>query len=123
MKNARAPLLRCAKSCSAPMRMFRAKVKRFNDLTGKKFGYLRVIAYAGTDRHRRRQWRVLCERCGYTVKIVLAANLLSGRSTTCGCISRFKAHERMKAFALAEKLGAMEAKGMSFDGVKTILGL
>ena len=29
-------------------------VRSFNDLTGRKFGFLRVLEYAGTDRHRRR---------------------------------------------------------------------
>ena len=39
-------------------------VRSFNDLTGRKFGFLRILEYAGTDRHRRRQWRVHCEQCG-----------------------------------------------------------
>jgi hypothetical protein len=105
--------------------------KRFNDLTGKKFGDLRVIAYAGVDRHHRRRWRVYCERCAYTVKgeryyavkVVLAANLLSGRSKTCGCVARWKAHLRMKAFMLGEKFAAMEEKGMTFEQAKVELGL
>ena len=54
-------------------------VRRFNDLTWKLFGSLKVIAYAGTDRHGRRKWRVCCARCG-DEKIALAANLLSGRT-------------------------------------------
>jgi hypothetical protein len=96
--------------------------KRFNDLTGKKFWDLRVIAYAGTDRHHRRRWRVHCERCSYGVRIVLAANLLSGRAKTCGCVARWKAHQRMKQLMLAEKFGAMQAKGMTFEQAKAELG-
>ena len=97
--------------------------KRFNDLTGKKFGDLRVIAYAGTDRHHRRTWRVYCERCCNDAKIVLAANLLSGRTKTCGCIARRKAHLRMKTLMLAEKFAATAAKGMTFEEAKAELGL
>src|SRR5438094_4852872 len=78
-------------------------VKPFNDLAGKKFGYLRVVAYAGTDRHGRRRWRVFCERCAYGVKVVLAANLLSGRTKTCGCAGRQKARQRLSALARIEK--------------------
>lgn len=98
-------------------------VKPFNDLTGKKFGDLRVIAYAGTDRHRRRRWRVQCERCGSSHKVVLALNLRSGRSTTCGCIARFNAHQRMKRLMLVEKFAAMEAKGTTFEQAKADLGM
>jgi hypothetical protein len=87
----------------------------FNDLTGKKFGDLRVIAYAGVDKHRRRRWRVSCERCGYGVKVVLAANLLSGRTKTCGCVSAWKAHLRMKTWAFAEMWERLIAKGMTFE--------
>jgi hypothetical protein len=42
----------------------RRSCEAFNDLTGKKFGALCVIAYVGTDRHGRRKWRVQCEQCG-----------------------------------------------------------
>jgi hypothetical protein len=88
-------------------------VKRFDDLTGRKFGALCVIAYAGTDRHGRRKWRVQCEQCGRT-KIVLAANLLSGRSKSCGCIAYQKAAIRMKLLTLSEKMSA----GMTLDQAK-----
>ena len=86
-------------------------VRSFNDLTGRKFGFLRIVAYAGTDRHRRRQWRVQCEQCGHTVT-VLAQNLLSGRSKNCGCIRWLKARERMTVLMLAERYAAACAKGL-----------
>ena len=97
-------------------------MRQFHDLTGKKFGDLRVIAYVGTDRHHRRKWRVYCERCAYGERIVLAANLLSGRTKTCGCVARFKAHQRMKGLMLAEKFAAMQAKGMTFEQACAELG-
>lgn len=51
---------------------------RFDDLTGKKFGELTVINYAGNLR-----WNCLCS-CGNRVSI-LAQNLKNGRSRSCGC--------------------------------------
>jgi hypothetical protein len=94
----------------------------FQDLTGRKFGFLRVIAYAGTDDHRRRKWHVQCEQCDRTKK-VLAANLLSGRSKSCGCTAYRKAYIRMKKLTLAEKFEALAAKGMTFEQAKGELGL
>ena len=88
----------------------------FNDLIGRKFGFLRVIAKAGTDKYRRRQWRVQCE-CGVTER-VLATNLLSGRSKSCGCESWRKARIRMKTLMLAEKFCALLEKGMTREQAK-----
>jgi hypothetical protein len=96
-------------------------VRRFNDLTGKLFGSLKVLAYAGTDRHGRRKWRVCCARCG-DEKIALAANLLSGRSKTCGCVQREKARQRMTGAARVSKVlgpGVMEA--YAWDGAEEYL--
>jgi hypothetical protein len=95
-------------------------MRAFNDLTGKKFGDLRAIAYAGTDVHHRRRWRVECRQCGRT-KIVLAANLLSGRSTSCGCVARYKARSRMRGLALAEKFSALRARGLTFEQAREAL--
>ena len=93
-------------------------MKQFKDLTGKLFGSLKVFAYAGTDRHGRRKWRVCCARCG-NEKIALAANLLSGRTKTCGCAQREKARQRMKGAARVSKVlgpGVMEAYAL--DGAE-----
>ena len=92
-------------------------MRSFNDLTGRKFGFLRVLEYAGTDRHRRRQWRVHCEQCGWTVTI-LAQNLLSGRSKSCGCTRWLKARERMTVLMLAERYPAARAKGLTEQEAK-----
>jgi hypothetical protein len=100
-------------------------VRRFNDLTGKKFGDLRVIAYAGTDRHGRRKWRVYCERCHDAVKVVLAANLLPGRTKTCGCKGREKARRRFTALARVEELfnliGPDSMEGWAGDAAPALL--
>ena len=82
--------------------------QRFRNLRGRKFGKLKVIGYAGTDRNRssadgedcrkegygRRRWRVRCE-CGRQ-KLVFASNLLSGRTRSCGCAPRKSGDGKLK---------------------------
>ena len=51
---------------------------KMDDLTGKTFGYWKVIKYAGNLR-----WTCQC-KCG-TIRDVLAQALKSGRSQSCGC--------------------------------------
>ncbi len=93
-------------------------MRRFNNLTGKLFGSLKVLAYAGTDRYGRRKWRVCCARCGGE-KIALAANLLSGRTKTCGCAQREKARQRMKGAARVSKvLGPRMMEAYAWDGAE-----
>lgn len=82
--------------------------QRFRNLRGRKFGKLKVIAYAGTDRNRslangedsskegngRCRWLVGCE-CGKQ-KLVFASNLLSGRTRSCGCAARKSGDSKLK---------------------------
>ena len=83
-------------------------MRSFKDLTGKLFGSLKVIAYTGVDRHGCRRWRVLCAICGYQ-NVVLAANLVSGRTKNCGCLQREIARHRMKALHRAADVVGAEA--------------
>ena len=93
-------------------------MKQFKDLTGKLFGSLKVFAYAGTDRHGRRKWRVCCARCG-NEKIALAANLLAGRTKTCGCGQPEKARQRMIGAARVSKvLGPDMMEAYAWDGAE-----
>ena len=57
-----------------------------NDLTGKKFGRLQVIEFAGMNRSRHSLWICVCD-CGQ-ISTFVGSNLLSGRTTSCGCFSR-----------------------------------
>lgn len=67
------------------------KIKsRTKDLTGKKFGKLKVIAFSGYHQDfegntvsKTARWVCRCD-CG-TVKIVRARVLLNGHSRSCGC--------------------------------------
>lgn len=58
----------------------------FTDLTGKRFGRWTVISFAGQDKNKNKKWFCKCD-CG-EFKIVLAGNLTSGRSVSCGCFNR-----------------------------------
>lgn len=54
------------------------------NLLGKKFNHLTVIERAENNKHGRARWLCLCD-CGNT-KIILGYSLISGKTTSCGCI-------------------------------------
>lgn len=56
---------------------------RFIDLTGKRFGKLRVLGVASKDKHIK--WHCICD-CGKK-KEVLGCHLRSGKIISCGCAS------------------------------------
>lgn len=56
------------------------------DLVGQKFGRLTVVGLFGKYR-REYRWRCECS-CGTKDLIVLAGNLRSGHSRSCGCLQR-----------------------------------
>ena len=53
-----------------------------NDLTGKVFGKLRVVQYAGST-NGKSHWICQCD-CG-GAKIIIGSRLTNGGSTSCGC--------------------------------------
>lgn len=57
---------------------------RFKDLTGKHFGRLAVVRYAGKNESRKTQWLCLCS-CGKTTT-VSSNSLLRGDTASCGCL-------------------------------------
>jgi Phage integrase, N-terminal SAM-like domain/AP2 domain len=62
---------------------------RVNDLTDHVFGKLKVLSFAGVNKHRASLWRCRCE-CGRE-KAIIGGNLLTGESTCCGkCRNRFE---------------------------------
>lgn len=58
----------------------RAKAINFKDITGQRFGKLVALEYVGNS-----QWKCKCD-CG-TVVIVNTSHLMSGHTTSCGCLS------------------------------------
>lgn len=59
---------------------------KFNDLTQQRFGRLRVIGRAGTDKWGGSTWNTLCD-CGGK-KVVPGSNLRGGHTQSCGCLHR-----------------------------------
>ena len=57
-----------------------------HDLTGQQFGKLTVICRVGSNKRGRAMWKCVCE-CGRT-SIVVGTNLISGKTHSCGCLSR-----------------------------------
>lgn len=60
------------------------------DLTGKRFSYLVVVEYAGTDKRGQATWLCRCD-CGNT-KAVRASKLKEGDVTSCGCMHHAGKH-------------------------------
>lgn len=59
---------------------------RVDDITGKKYGRLTVVSYAGLTKDKKAQWNCVCE-CG-NEKTVRAAGLKSGDVRSCGCLAK-----------------------------------
>ena len=59
--------------------------KRIDDLTGRKFGHLTVLRYAGQAKDHHAQWLCQCD-CGSEPIIVVSNNLKRKHTTSCGCV-------------------------------------
>ena len=60
------------------------------NLTGKKFGRLTVVEYAGTNKHNQSMWKCRCD-CG-SERIVAGRHLVSGHTISCGKHARYLQH-------------------------------
>jgi hypothetical protein len=56
---------------------------RLDDLTGRSFGRLTVLARCGQNRHGHTQWLCDCT-CG-NIEVATGANLKIGNTQSCGC--------------------------------------
>ncbi len=56
------------------------------NLTGKRFGKLMVVEWAGSSKYRYATWLCQCD-CG-TVTKVLSGSLVSGHTRSCGCLRK-----------------------------------
>ena len=63
-------------------------MSRIKDMVGKRFGRLTVLSRAENNVHGQAMWRCVCE-CGQET-VCSGGNLRSGRSKSCGCVSREK---------------------------------
>lgn len=66
--------------------------KRAKNLTGKSFGRLTAVEYAGLNSSRKSQWLCVCA-CG-AEKLIRQRELLSGATKSCGCLQREMASKR-----------------------------
>ena len=67
-------------------------MSKINDLTGKKFGKLKVIEYYGNNKYGKALWLCQCD-CGKT-KIIVGNSLLSKLTSSCGCFNKEMARNR-----------------------------
>lgn len=74
---------------------------RFSDLTGKQFGKLRVVGFAGFLR-RYASWLCECE-CG-TALIVRQNSLGPGKANSCGCARRKHGLARTKLYQIHQNI-------------------
>lgn len=73
------------------------KRKRYRkNLEGMKFGRLTVVGYDSRSKNGSSRWMCNCD-CGKAI-ITRSDSLRSGSTLSCGCISREKASERVRAF-------------------------
>ncbi len=54
-----------------------------DQITGKKFGRLRVLSFSGLNKHRSSMWNCVCD-CGAT-GVYKGRNLTIGKTKSCGC--------------------------------------
>jgi hypothetical protein len=59
-------------------------MKRYKDITGRRFGRLYVIEYVGNDKHNNALWLCKCD-CGNEI-IVRGVCLRRGGTRSCGCL-------------------------------------
>jgi len=62
----------------------RGLTREMIDLTGERFGRLKVIGYLGRNRHRAGRWLCRCQCGGRTV--ASSSNLRCGCTASCGCL-------------------------------------
>ena len=67
---------------------------KLQDLTGKRFGRLIVVSRA-ENKGKYSYWNCICHcNCGNSVKVVVrGSSLVSGHTTSCGCVARESARE------------------------------
>jgi hypothetical protein len=70
----------------------RKGIMRVIDLTGQRFGRLTVVKRQGTSKDGQKTYLCRCD-CG-TERVVKSGNLRSGKTKSCGCLSRERTAKR-----------------------------
>lgn len=79
------------KSCGCYRREYMKRVK--NDLSGRYFGYLKVLERAGTEKNRT-TWRCRCQ-CGKEIT-TYGTYLVNGITRSCGCLQEESRKKNME---------------------------
>jgi hypothetical protein len=74
------------------------------DMTGRHFGRLHVVSFAGLSRHRAAKWLCMCD-CGKEL-VVVGYSLRTGHTQSCGCLMREVNGQRFAAMNRANKEAA-----------------
>lgn len=82
-------------------------MRKFEDLSGRRFGRLVVLGYDYTDHNHFKYWRCLCD-CGNETS-VMQSNLINGRTSSCGC----KKRERKTGDLTGQRFGYLTV--LSYD--------
>lgn len=83
---------------------------KFKDLTGLKFGKLRVLERAGYDNHKKILWRCACDCGNFTV--THGRDLVNGHCKSCGCALNERRREEGKYKGLSDTRPFRIWKGM-----------
>lgn len=70
------------------------------ELAGERFGRLKVIKNAGTDKNGKTIWECQCDCGNHTFS--LGSNLMSGKSLSCGCLKNEKASKRLEKHGMSK---------------------
>ena len=65
---------------------------KFNDLSGKKFGYLTIAERVQNAKNGKARWKCICD-CGNET-IVTSTDIMTGHTSSCGC-KRYESHNRV----------------------------
>lgn len=88
------------KSCGCLRKEKISELRKF-DLTGKRFGRLKVIKDVGKSKDRNIIWECLCD-CG-KIKNIKGNNLMQGRTKSCGCLNKEITSNRSTTHGLSQK--------------------
>lgn len=104
------------KSCGCLNRAQLISPKR--DLTGEKFGFLKVIKYTGENsKNNGSNWLCLCENCG--TEVVVSQHCLMQGQISCGCV-KSKSEIVITQFLTENKISFL--KQYQFDDLKSTKG-
>ena len=73
---------------------------KFKDLTGMKFGKLKVLERAGYDNHKKILWKCECDCGNFTV--THGRDLVNGHCKSCGCALNERRREEGKYRGLSD---------------------